>query len=549
MLQVNNTHMKFITYKFGLLIIASIALLGVSCTKDAEEFSAPYPDGKPPLDITIDRAKLPSPVAGLPGTEITIEASGLLAYKDELVFRFNGEEGQITEVTDAGLSVIVPDYASTGITSISVGDVVVFGPEFTVLGKIRIDPTFVARQGTNGSVGAVWFDDDGKMLVVGDFTNYDNKGIVRPINRIARAFLDGTYDAGLRSGIGSNGYLSAITKINDKYFIGGSFSGFGQRTSNISNLTMLNSNGSIDTMGVHTWRRPDQADTIQYFARFNAGFHGGGVNRVYNQNGKLLVAGGFRYFVSRQYDKPNYLETRDTIIIDSTEVRQIARLNLDGTLDKTYRFNGATNQSLPGGNGSLDTYYHEEGDLQGKMLVFGNFNRFDEQAAGYILRLNADGTIDESFNASGAGFDYQVYWANYNSITRKYIVCGFFRAYNGQERLGMAMLNEDGSLDETFVPRPFENGVPRFAKQLKDGLIVVSGTFVKYDGKVRNRFMVLNPDGTLASGYNAVGTFNGSLYNVYETESADNKRALLLIGSFNQFDGLDVNNIVRVLIE
>src|SRR5690606_19451297 len=110
----------------------------------------------------------------------------------------------------------------------------------------------------------------------------------KPINRIARTFLDGTYDSGLKSGTGANGYLSAIIQVNDKYYIGGSFSGYAQRNSNISNLTMLNNNGSIDTMGIHTWRRPDQADTIQYFPRFNAGFDGGGVNRIYNHNGKLL---------------------------------------------------------------------------------------------------------------------------------------------------------------------------------------------------------------------------------------------------------------------
>lgn len=541
--------MRLGIYKFKLLYTILFCFFTLSCTKDAEDFSEPYPDGKNALGITIDRAKAPLPASGLPGIEVNIEAKGLLAYRDQLVFRFNGEEAEIRGITDEGVSVIVPDYASTGITSISVGDVVVFGPEFSVEGKIKLDPTFTATQGANGAVGDILFTDNEKMLIVGGFTNYNNKGIIRPINRIAQAFLDGTYDAGLKSGTGANGYISAVTQVNGKYFLGGSFSGYAQRTSNISNLTMLNNNGSIDTMGVRTWRRPNQNDTIQYFARFNAGFDGGGINRIENQNGKLLVTGSFRYFVSRQYDKPNFLETRDTIIVDSTEVRQFARLNIDGTLDKTYRFDTGTNKSLTGGNGSVDSYYHQEGSLKGKMLVFGNFNQFDGEPASYILRLNADGTIDRTFNASGAGFDYETYFASYNDITGKYLVCGNFRTYNGQARIGMVMLNGDGSLDETFVPRVFENGLPRFAKQLSDGLIVVSGGFIKYDGKVRNRFMVLNPDGSLAVGYNAVGTFNGDLYKVFETESADKKRALLLIGYFSQFDGKDAANIVRVLIE
>ncbi|GAA4807281.1 DUF5124 domain-containing protein [Olivibacter ginsenosidimutans] len=540
--------MRSSVYQFGLYASVWCFLL-LSCSKNAEQFSEPYPEGKAPLGIVIDRAQLPTPTAGTPGTTVKVAATGLLPYKDELIFRFNGEEAEIKEVTESEISVIVPEFASTGVTSISVGDVVTFGPEFTVNGKIRIDPTFTALQGTNDAVGQIYFTNDEKMMVIGGFTNYNNKGVVRPINRIARAFLDGTYDAGLRSGLGANGYLSAIIEVNNKFYIGGTFSGYAQRSSNISNLTMLNNNGSIDTMGIHTWRRPDQADTIQYFPRFNAGFHGGSVYRVYNQNNKLLVTGSFRYYVSRQYDKPNKLETRDTIIIDSTEVRQFARLNLDGTLDKTYRFNQGTNKSLVGANGNTDTYYHTEGAQKGKMLVFGNFSQFDSQPAGYILRLNADGTIDPTFNAGGAGFDYEVYWSSYNATTHKYVVCGNFRTYNGKSKLSMAMLNEDGSLDDTFVPRILENGLPRFIKQLNDGLIVVSGYFNKYDGKTRNRFMVLNPDGSLAAGYNAIGTFNGDLYDVYETRSEDNKPALLLIGDFTQFNGQYYYNMIRVLIE
>jgi len=541
--------MRWIIYKLGLALSILGYIIILSCSKETKEFGEPYPEGKAALGITIDRAQIPSPASGLPGTVVTIAAQGLLDYKDQLVFRFNGEEAAIQEITDEEISVTVPDFASTGITSISVGDVVVFGPEFRVDGKIKTDPTFVATQGTNASVADILFTDNDKMIVVGDFTNYDNKGIIRPINRIARTFLDGTYDAGLKSGTGANGYISEILEVNGKYFIGGSFSGYAQRTSNISNLTMLNDNGSIDTMGVHTWRRPNQNDTVQYFARFNAGFDDGSVSRIYNQEGKLLVTGSFRYYVTRQYDKPNALETRDTVIVDSTEVRQLARLNLDGSLDKTYRFDSGANKSLTGPNGSSDTYYHNEGALKGKLLVFGNFNQFDGLPAGYIVRLNANGTVDETFNAGGAGFDYRVSSVTYNAVTHKYIVCGNFRSYNGQPQVSMAMLNEDGSLDDTFAPRVFENGLPSFAKQLNDGLILVSGGFTKYDNRVRNRFMILNTDGTLAVGYNAVGSFTGSLYNVFETKSADEKRALLLIGNFSQFNGEDVNNITRVLIE
>src|SRR5690606_23353445 len=130
------------------------------------------------------------------------------------------------------------------------------------------------------------------------------------------------------------------------------------------------------------------------------------------------------------YDQPNERETRDTTILDSIEIRHIARLNLDGTLDKSFRFNG--NTAFSGANGNMATLMHESGPLQGKMLVFGQFTRFDGQAAGYITRLNPDGTIDNTFNPGGVGANYYISNVTYNEQTNKYLAVGQFVTYNGR---------------------------------------------------------------------------------------------------------------------
>lgn len=543
--------MKKSNYPYALFFGLMLGLMSmVSCNEETKFFGEPYPDGKPGIGIVIDRTQVPVPASGEPGTEVFVKASGLMPYRDRLTFRINGEKAEIKEVSEEGITVIVPTFASTGITSVSVDDMVVFGPEFDVEGKVRLDPTFVATGGVNGLAAQVLFTSDGKMLVVGEFTNYDNKGTVRPINRIASAFLDGGYDAGFRTGTGANGLISSITQIGDKFFIGGSFSGYAQQKANISNLTMLNSNGTIDTMGIQTWRRPDQEDTTQFFSRFNGGFHGGAVRKIYNQRNKLLVTGGFRYYVSRQYDKPNRLETRDTVIIDSIEMRQIARLNLDGTLDKTFRFDPATQKSPVGANSSsIASLYHDEGALEGKLLVYGRFSKFDDQSAGRIVRLNADGTIDGTFNAGNAGFDYDVYGVTYNKNTGKYLVCGYFRSYNGIPVGNIVRLNEDGSLDDSFQAGSFTNGLPNYAYELESGRVLVMGDFELYSNVVRNGFMFLDAAGNLAEGYNNIGTFRGIVTEVYETRSADNKPALLIIGQFDQFNGEPANSILRIIMD
>lgn len=534
-----------ITY---FLLAGLLGVLGWSCSEE-KALEEPYGPGKEPLGISINRSQTPSPASGLPGTEVTINATGLLPYRDQLIFRFNGETAEIREITESHIKVVVPDFASTGVTTLSVDDVVIVGPKFTVTGKINLDPTFNAPRGTNGSVNKVLWTDDGRMLVIGGFTDYDNKGVIRPINRIVRTFGDGTYDASLRTGNGANGTLYDIVPFNNGYLISGAFSGFAQRSSDISNLTRLNANGTIDTMGIHPFRRPDQSDTIKYYPRFNGGFDGG-VRHIYPQEDNKIVANGqFRYYISRQYGKPNKLETRDSVILDSVEVRQIARLHPDGRLDSSFRFDPNTQRFLPGGNGNAEIRMHTEGPQRGKFVVWGNFTQFDGRPAGRILRLNNDGTIDDTFNPGGTGADLTISTVFYNPVNRKYILAGQFRRYNGQPAEHLAVLNEDGTLDETFSAKSFNGKFPAFAKQLSDGKIIVSGDFITYNGVARNGFMVLDETGNLLSGYNATGTFRGYITDVIETTAQDGRRALLIHGGFSLFNGEEANNYIRVTID
>jgi IPT/TIG domain. len=536
-----------IRYLYDLCAVALLGLCLGSCAEE-EVLNEPYAPGKPSLGIELNQAQAPVPSAGLPGTEVTITAYGLQQYRDELIFRFNGEQATITEVTDSQIKVIVPDYASTGITTISIGDVVIFGPLFSVTGKISVDPTFNVTQGTNGGVEKIITTADGRMLAVGAFTNFDNRGTIRPINRIARTFADGTYDASLRSGTGANGVIGDIVPFNNGYLISGAFSGYAQRGTDISNLTYINGNGTIDTMGVHPFRRPDQLDTVKYYPSFNGGFDQW-VDALYPQGNKVVVNGSFRYYISRRYDQPNRLETRDSVIMDSVEVRQFARLNADGSLDSTYRFDRAAGQSWEGGNGEARSSLITAGPNAGKLMVYGSFTRFDGQQKGYILRLNADGTIDDTFNPGGSGADQRIRKLFYNPSTGRYVIAGDFRNYNGQPANRLALLNEDGSLDASFVAKEFEGGGPTFIKQLSDGKIIVSGDFRSYAGYARNGFMVLDEQGDLIPGYNATGIFEGQIEDIMETTAANGQRALMIYGYFSIFNSTYTNNIVRIIME
>lgn len=535
--------------KYILAIITLIAIGFQGCKKEDELLPDPYADAKASLGVAISQTDVPVPAVGLVGTTVTIKASGFDKYKDQLSFMFNGEKAEVVSVTATTIVVKVPETGSTGVTSIAIGDQLFIGPTFTVTGLIQIDPTFKATAGTNNYVSQVYEMVDGRDIVIGNFTNYDNKGGVVPINRIARTSADGEYDRTFRTGKGANGSLSRIVEIGGRFIIAGGFSGFNQRTENISNITSLFTTGAIDTIKIQTKRKPTLTDTVtqKWFPRFNGGTNGY-IERVYAHQGKILATGDFRYYVKRTYDKFNYDFSRDTVILDSTEIRQIVRFNLDGSLDKTFRFNTATNKGKESGNGPAHSYMHTDAEKLEKLVVYGNFNTFDGQAANRIVRLNPDGNIDPSFTP-GSGADNNISSCTYNTTTKKYVITGNFTQYNGKPAVGIAVLNDNGTLDESFVSQSFEGGQPGFAKQLTNGLIVVSGYFIKYNNVTRNGFMVLNPTGTLAKGYNSTGPFNGSLSDVIETKSADGKKALLLIGGFSRFDNQQLYNIIRVTIE
>jgi len=535
--------------KFIFTIITLLALSFQGCKKADDVIPDPYADAKSPLGVAISQTDVPVPAVGVVGTSVVIKASGFDKYKDQLTFMFNGEKAEVVSVTATEITVKVPESGSSGVTSIAIGDQLFIGPTFTVKGLIQIDPTFKAVAGTNGYVSQVYEMVDGRAIVVGNFTNFDNKGGVVPINRIARTSIDGEYDRTFRTGKGANGPLYRVLEIGGRFIIAGSFSGFNQRTENISNITSLFTTGAIDTVKIQTKRKPTVTDTVtqKWFPRFNGGTNGY-INRLYAHQGKILATGNFRFYVKRTYDKFNYDLSRDTVILDSTDIRQVLRFNLDGSLDKTFRFNTTTNKGKESGNGNIDSYMHTDADKLEKLVVFGSFSTFDGQPANRIVRLNPDGNLDPSFTP-GSGADNTISSCTYNATTKKYVITGIFSQYNGKPAFGMAVLNDNGTLDETFASRSFEGGFPGFAKQLNNGLIVASGNFIKYNNITRNGFMVLTSTGTLAKGYNSTGPFNGGLSDVIETKSADGKKALLLIGEFYRFDNLPLYHIIRVTIE
>lgn len=130
-----------------------------------------------------------------------------------------------------------------------------------------------------------------------------------------------------------------------------------------------------------------------------------------------------------------------------------------------------------------------------KILIAGQFSSYNGTQREGIARLNADGSLDETFNP-GIGANGTVSTISIQA-DGKIIIGGFFTSYNGFARNRIARLNPDGSLDHTFNPGLGADGSIYVSTIKTGGKIFIGGAFNSYNGTQRNYFACLNPDGSL----------------------------------------------------
>lgn len=530
---------RLTTYKTYILLLALLAGLWLAgCKKDNQTFDNPYAGGKSPLGVQLSTDP-PTPAEGAPGTVVTFKATGLARYKDSLTFTFNGEKAELVAVDTAGIKVKIPATGSTGVTSVTIGDQIYFGPVFKVKGNLDLDPNYKVAIGANNAVMDAYQYSDGRMLLLGGFWDFERKGVVKPLNRIVLTSKDGEVDRTLLSGKGADGSLTTAAALpSGKLVIVGGFSSYDTHTGQIRNITTLNTNGSLDTTIVNTYTKKDTVPA------FNGGTDGG-IYRVFVNNNRITAIGSFNYYLSYDYSKGDFLHQRDSLVTDSVMIRQLIRFYPDGTLDSTFNYDLARHRSFDGPNGPVSDAYMQP---DGKLVIAGRFTKYNGQPAPYIARINTDGSLDAGFGGTGADNDIRA--IRFNAVTQRFMVAGTFTKFNGATANGLVMLKADGTIDQQFTAAPIANGnYYDMAHQLNNGLIIASGYFRSYMGVHRGGLMVLNPNGTLAAGYNNTGDFNGYVAKVVETTSATGQTQALVMGFFTRFNEKDAGYIFRLLFK
>jgi uncharacterized delta-60 repeat protein len=418
------------------------------------------------------------------------------------------------------------------------------GGEFTNLGGTArnrvarlnadgsLDATFDPGTGANGAVEFILPQADGTLIAAGDFSSFNGNAV----GRIVRLTAAGAYDATFAAGTGFSSSVQGLIQLSDGRLIAAGSFGSVNGASRYA-LARLSANGVLDPAFAPSVNSSVLAlaatsggsllvggyfDTVSSqprgrLARLNADgtldstavavttrYPMNSVTLVPLPGGKQLLVGGFTH-------------------VGAAPATKVARLNADGSLDPAFTL-GAT---------ATGPYFLAAVQTDGRIVIGGN------SGGNALLRLHADGAVDSSFSA-GTGPN--------NSVTQLFslpggrvLLAGSFSSVNGTARAGLARLNADGSVDLSFNPGTAASlGSIRHAAVQADGKILIGGYFTSVAGVTRNRLARLHADGALDTGFdpNSDGQINQVVL------QPDGK--LLVAGYFNSIGGTSRQGLARL---
>jgi uncharacterized delta-60 repeat protein len=334
---------------------------------------------------------------------------------------------------------------------------------------------------------------DGTKYTVGaNFTSYNSNSY----NRLIRLNNDGSVDNTFNIGTGfSAAILSVVLDNSSKYVIGGDFLSYSGLS--INRFIRLNTDGSID-------------NTLSIGTGFNFTVR----NTAIQSDNKIIAVGGFSSYSGVPYNR-------------------VIRLNDNGSIDDTFNSGGA----LFGFNQTTNELAIQP---DGKIIFGGAFTTYSGVSCNRIVRLNTDGSIDNTF-VTGTAFTS----GGVNDILLqsdgKIMVGGSFATYSGASVSQLIRLNSNGSQDFTFTGTTTSGTGVRSIVIQPDGKYIIAGGFGNVNGVSINKIARLNSDGSTDNTFNVGTGFNGTYIDKLIL-SPDGK--VLCLGNFTTYNGFSANGII-----
>jgi uncharacterized delta-60 repeat protein len=146
----------------------------------------------------------------------------------------------------------------------------------------------------------------------------------------------------------------------------------------------------------------------------------------------------------------------------------------------------------------------------GKVLIGGTFEIYNGMRRNRIARLNTDSSLDTTFNPGTGANDWVRYF--FLQPDGKVLIGGDFTGYTSTSRNRIARLNADGSLDTTFNPGTGANSSVQSLALQPNGKVLIGGLFTSYNGTPCNYIARLNADGRLDTSFNPGTGANSSIW-------------------------------------
>lgn len=219
---------------------------------------------------------------------------------------------------------------------------------------------------------------------------------------------------------------------------------------------------------------------------------------------------------------------------DSNPSKGVVRINGDGSYDNGFFVGSGADQIVH----AIDI--HRTGIHAGKVVVGGEFSSFDGRSAPFIVRLLADGRVDDTFS-TGAGPNGRIFDLDIQS-DGKIVIGGEFTSVDGVNFNRIARLTESGAIDLMFNPGAGLDDTVFDIDLASDSKIVVGGGFRTADFLQASRIVRLNADGSVDTDFNSGGGFDNTVYSV----ELQNDGRLLVGGVFHEFNSVGRTNVARL---
>jgi uncharacterized delta-60 repeat protein len=269
---------------------------------------------------------------------------------------------------------------------------------------------------------------------------------------------------------------------------------------------------------------------------------------VLQPDGKLIVVGGFG-----SYDTTSFYSE----LTNRFERSSIVRINTDGSIDDTFQVNIRNFAALVGW-GENENYFRSVAlQPDGKIILAGNIGTVDDVVIGTgttrgMVRLNSDGSLDTAFDFSSLNLTDQHEIWKIKLLSDGKVLVNIFSGWMGSTP-ALVRFNADGTLDETFnLPVIFNN----YSSILEDnGSLFITGAWnvlVDADGNNHDYpgIIKLNSDLTIDTTFRCPISLDNSSTPVIHSIIKEENGTYLIGGYFNKvtIDGslVDANNLIRI---